>query len=279
MGLEYDGREFAGWAKQFHARTVQGELERMLGHLTFGPVEVTCAGRTDAGVHARGQVAHLDVTPERYERMMTGREPVTAARINRALTDEIRVTSLEIAPQGFDARFSALWREYTYRVCDNPLGPTPLARQTTLPYYRRLDVDRMNEAALQLLGERDFTPFCKPREFATNIRELQALHWARSADGDAVMTIRADAFCHSMVRHIVGALLPVGDSRKDISWPGEILASGRKDPGVAAMPPYPLTLERVGYPNDDEMWERQQITRNRRSIADMAADEGSEGDG
>jgi tRNA pseudouridine38-40 synthase len=258
---------------------VQGDLERMLGHLTYGHVDLTCAGRTDAGVHARGQVSHFDVTPERYERMLTCREPVNAARINRAISDDIRVTSLEIAPEGFDARFSALWRRYSYRVCDNPLGPTPLMRDVTLPWYRALDLDRMNEAALPLLGQQDFTPFCKPREGATNIRELQILRWDRSPEGDAIMTIQADAFCHSMVRHIVGALLPVGDRRRDISWVGEILASGRKNAGVAAMPPHPLVLEEVGYPADDELQARQDLTRARRSLGEESAEGSPDGSG
>jgi tRNA pseudouridine38-40 synthase len=279
MGIEYDGREFAGWAKQSHARTVQGDLERMLGHLTYGHVDLTCAGRTDAGVHARGQVSHFDVTPERYERMLTCREPVNAARINRAISDDIRVTSLEIAPEGFDARFSALWRRYSYRVCDNPLGPTPLMRDVTLPWYRALDLDRMNEAALPLLGQQDFTPFCKPREGATNIRELQILRWDRSPEGDAIMTIQADAFCHSMGRHLVGALLPVGDRRRDVSWVGEILGSGRKNAAVAAMAPHPLVLEEVGYPADDELQARQDLTRARRSLGEESAEGSPDGSG
>ena len=235
-------------------------MERMLGHVFAQRVELTCAGRTDAGVHARGQVAHVDVTywpPD-----------VDLARINRALPDDIRLTALGEAPPGFDARFSAIWREYAYRVMDGPIGPAPLERHTILPWPRLLDLDRMNQAAQSLLGEHDFTPFCKQREFASSVRELKVLRWGRDAAGAAVMTVRADAFCHSMVRSLVGAMLPVGDGRRPVAWPGDVLLAGTKDSSVAVMPAYPLVLESVGYPPVDELFARQALTRTFRVLGE-----------
>ena len=237
---------------------MQGELERVLGHLLGQEVEVVCAGRTDAGVHARGQVAHVDVA--------TWPNDVEAARINRALPDDIRVRALAPAPLGFDARFAAIWRQYSYRVCDDGLGPDPLQRHLVLPWPRPLDLERMNAAAQSLLGEHDFAPFCKARDFATTVRAVLALTWERESPGVAVMTIRADAFCHSMVRSIVGAMLPVGDGRKPVEWPGQVLRGGEKDSAVTTMPGYPLVLEAVGYPDDADLLARQQQTRSVRSL-------------
>jgi tRNA pseudouridine38-40 synthase len=239
-------------------RTVQGEVHRVLGHLFDEPVEVQCAGRTDAGVHARGQVAHVDVS--------TWPAEVDARRINRALPVDVRVLAIEVAPAGFDARFAASWRRYTYRVADDGLGPAPLQRHMTLPWHRPLDLDRMNEAAQALVGEHDFAPFCKRREFASTVRALQRLEWHRGYDGVAVMTVQADAFCHAMVRSLVGVMLPVGDGRRAVTWPGEVLRAGVKDSGVTTMPAFPLVLEEVGYPPDEQLHARQQETRTLRSL-------------
>lgn len=264
LGIAYDGRDFHGWGRQpEHAglRTVQGEMERVLGFLFHSPdVEVTCAGRTDAGVHASGQVAHADVSAWPAD--------VDVRRVNRALPDDIRVTSIAHAPAGFDARFSAIWRRYEYRVCDDPAGPDPLERHRTLFFPRPLDLDAMNEAAKALHGEHDFAAFCKPRDFATTVRAILDLEWRRDADGVAVMDIRADAFCHSMVRSVVGVLLPVGEGRKPVAWPGEVLAAAERSSGVTVMPPHPLTLVAVGYPPDDEMAARASETRRLRQLGD-----------
>ena len=255
LDISYDGRDFAGWARQPNLRTVQGELEQVLSTILRRPLEITCAGRTDAGVHARGQVAHLDVD------LMAWDQYFDVNRINRALPDDVRVWAVRPAPDGFDARFSALWRRYTYRVSDGPSGPDPLLRHMSLPWFRRLDLEAMNEAALGLNGEHDFTAFCKQRERATSIRKIEHLRWEREPDGTAVLTIQADAFCRSMVRSIVGALLPVGDGRKPVSWPATILAARERTAYAAVMPAYPLVLEEVGYPPDDELEARQRITR------------------
>ena len=229
----------------------------MLGHLFGEQVDLTCAGRTDAGVHARGQVAHMDVTA--YD------GSIDVGRINRALPDDIRVTSIEPITGDFDARFSALWRRYSYRVCDRPDGPDPLTRHMTLEHPRPLDIDRMNEAAKALIGEHDFASYCKLREGATTIREVLELYWERDANGDAVMHVKADAFCHSMVRSIVGALIPVGDGRKPTAYPGAALLTESRSAGVVVMPPHPLMLEDVGYPTARGLALRQSSTRAVRS--------------
>jgi tRNA pseudouridine38-40 synthase len=239
-------------------RTVQGELERVLGHLFGGEVELTCAGRTDAGVHARGQVAHVDLPLDCPD--------IDARRMNRALPDDVRVVRVAPAPRGFDARFAAIWRRYSYAVSDDGLGPAPLERHTVLPWHRPLDLDAMNEAAVGLLGEHDFAAFCKPRDFGSSVRALQVLRWYRRVDGVAVMDVRADAFCHSMVRSLVGAMLPVGDGRRSRDWPAAVLATGIRDSAVTVMPAFPLVLEEVGYPADDELLARQGQTRSFRTL-------------
>jgi len=237
---------------------VQGEVERVLTNLFRAAVQTTCAGRTDAGVHARGQVIHFDVPVDHPD--------IDSARVNRALPADIRIRDLEPAPEGFDARFSAIWRRYTYRVCDGSDGPDPLTRQVVLDWNRPLDLDRMNEAAHALIGTHDFAAYCKWREGATTIRELQHLQWERDEYGNAVMTIQADAFCHSMVRSIVGAMLPVGDGRKPVTWPGELIRAAQRESGVTVMPPHPLVLEQVGYPPDADLAARQQETRAFRTV-------------
>jgi len=239
---------------------VQGELERALGHLLGAELTITCAGRTDAGVHARGQVAHTDVPAH------VGDSALDRRRINRALPDDIRLLAVGPAPTGFDARFSALWRRYTYRVCDSIIGPNPLERHVTLRWTRELDLDRMNEAALGLLGEHDFAAFCRHRENGTSIRQLQSLRWRRQPDGIALMEIQSDAFCHSMVRSLVGVLLPVGDGRRPVDWPARILADRKRHSAVTVMPAHGLVLEEVAYPEDALMLERQSRTRTLRSL-------------
>ncbi|MEI6362158.1 MAG: tRNA pseudouridine(38-40) synthase TruA [Actinomycetes bacterium] len=261
LDIAYDGRDFSGWAKQTELRTVQGELERILGHLFGAPIDVTCAGRTDAGVHARGQVAHTDV-PAGVGASLELR------RVNRALPDDIRLNGMTVAPPGFDARFSALWRRYTYRVCDGLFGPDPLDRHVTLRWTRPLDLEQMNEAAQVLLGEHDFAAFCRHRERGTSIRELQSLRWGRTGDDIAEMSVKADAFCHSMVRSLVGVLLPVGDGRRPVSWPGEVLARRARHSAVTVMPAHGLVLEEVAYPADSQMLARQSRTRTLRTLSE-----------
>lgn len=254
IDLAYDGLGFAGWARQREQRTVQGEIERVLGYLLAREVSLVCAGRTDAGVHARGQVAHVDI-PQHC------RDAVSLRRLNQALPADIRVIELGIAPSGFDARFSALWRRYSYRVCDEVTGPDPLERHRILGWPKRLDERAMNEAASMLLGEHDFAAYCKRRPTGSTIRQLQACAWNRLLDGTLVLDIQADAFCHSMVRSLVGALIPVGDGRQSSDWPAEVLHARQRHSAAMVMPAYPLILEAVGYPSEDELLARQEITR------------------
>jgi tRNA pseudouridine38-40 synthase len=151
-------------------------------------------------------------------------------------------------------------------VCDTVIGPDPLDRHMTLRWTRELDLDRMNRAAQALVGQHDFAAFCRHRENGTSIRELQSLHWRRDAAGVAVMSVRSDAFCHSMVRSLVGVLLPVGDGRRPVAWPDEVLASRARHAAVTVMPAHGLVLEQVAYPDDDQLLERQSHTRSVRTL-------------
>ncbi|MEU0808808.1 tRNA pseudouridine(38-40) synthase TruA [Streptomyces sp. NPDC005970] len=267
LDLSYDGTDFSGWAKQRGrdtVRTVQGELESALQVVMRmqDPVELTVAGRTDAGVHARGQVAHVDlpepIWAEHREKLLR--------RLAGRLPHDIRVWSVAEAPPGFNARFSAIWRRYAYRVVDHPGGVDPLLRGHVLWHDWPLDVDAMNEAAQQLLGEHDFAAYCKKRDGATTIRTLQHLSWERGPDGIITATVRADAFCHNMVRALVGALLFVGDGHRPPDWPAKVLAAGVRDSAVHVVRPHGLTLEQVGYPADDQLAARNREARNRRSL-------------
>jgi tRNA pseudouridine38-40 synthase len=271
LDLAYDGTGFHGWADQPGLRTVQGLLEAALARaLRVEAVRVTCAGRTDTGVHARGQVVHLDVAQGTLE-AAAGRSsaPPTEAllhRLNGILPGDVRVRGLAEAPAGFDARFSPLWRRYAYRIADEPRLVDPLVRRTVLAWPRRLDVGGMREAAAPLLGEHDFAAFCKRREGATTIRTLLELSVDRDGDGLLVATVRADAFCHHMVRSLVGALVAVGERRREPDWVGQVLRAGARDPRVTVAPPHGLTLEEVGYPEEGELAARAVATRRVRTI-------------
>ncbi|QHC30930.1 MULTISPECIES: tRNA pseudouridine(38-40) synthase TruA [unclassified Streptomyces] len=265
LDLSYDGTDFHGWAKQAGGkRTVQGEIEDALRTVTRSKetYELTVAGRTDAGVHARGQVAHVDLPAELWAEH---REKLLK-RLAGRLSKDVRIWRLTEAPEGFNARFSAIWRRYAYRVTDNPGGVDPLLRGHVLWHDWPLDVDAMNEAARALLGEHDFAAYCKKREGATTIRTLQDLSLVRGADGVITATVRADAFCHNMVRSLIGALLFVGDGHRDPRWPGKVLAAGVRDSAVHVVRPHGLTLEEVGYPADELLAARNKEARNKRSL-------------
>lgn len=273
LDLAYHGAEFSGWARQRGRRTVQGELEDALQVVTRSaePFALTVAGRTDAGVHARGQVAHVDLPVELWA--LHGEKLLR--RLAGRLPGDIRVYRLSEAPAGFDARFAAIWRRYAYRVADNQGGVDPLLRGHVLWHDRPLDIAKMNEAARLLVGEHDFAAYCKKREGATTIRTLLELHWERvPADGHtaglagdlAVATVRADAFCHNMVRALVGAMLLVGDGHRPVEFPGEVLAGGVRNSAVNVIRPYGLTLEEVGYPADDQLAERNRTARRLRTL-------------
>jgi tRNA pseudouridine38-40 synthase len=279
LDLAYDGTDFHGWAAQPSLRTVQGTLETALARvLRLESVAVTCAGRTDTGVHARGQVVHVDVD-EGALRASAGRSTAPPAetllrKVNGVLPEDVRVLRTTPTPEGFDARFSALWRRYAYRIADAAPVVDPLARRHVLAWPRSLDLEAMNRASGLLLGEHDFAAFCRRREGATTIRRLLELTWTRDDRGRAVATVRADAFCHKMVRSLVGCLIAVGESRRDPSWAGEVLARGVRDPGVTVVHPHGLTLEEVGYPTDDDMAAQARATRTVRRPVQGASGRG-----
>lgn len=245
LDIAYDGTDFAGWAVQPGQRTVAGELQAWiprvlrLGH----PVTVVCAGRTDAGVHARGQVAHLDLAAEEMA------EPDRLRRrLGRVLPEDVVVHQVSAAPPGFDARFAASWRRYVYRLCDGETGPDPMIRRFVTRLRRPLDLAAVNAGATGLLGLRDFAAFCKRRDGATTIRTLLELRADRTPAGLVEVTVRADAFCHSMVRALVGALVEVGQGRRDGAWLAAVAAGRSRTSEVPVLPARGLTLEEVGYP-------------------------------
>ena len=277
MDLSYDGGGFSGWARQPGQRTVQQVLEDALSQVLRAdpPVQLTVAGRTDAGVHARGQVAHADLALAAW----LDAAPAILRRLARLLPPDVRVRRIGVAPDGFDARFSALCRRYSYRVCDDVTGPEPLRRHDTLWTRREIEIGPMNEAAALLLGEHDFAAFCRRREGATTVRELLSLSWSRpgppvpqsggpggGGPGSGVprvaeATVIADAFCHSMVRALVGALLKVGEGSRPPSWPAQVLTARVRDPAVPVVPAHGLCLEEVCYPQADQLARRALATR------------------
>ena len=221
LDLAYDGTAFAGWARQPNLRTVQGVLEGALATIfrRHGqPPTLTVAGRTDAGVHATGQVAHVDLTPDQVgsiERRSSEGVQALARRVNGilGLDSDVVVAAASVAPEGFDARFSAIWRRYEYRIADTSVEKNPVLRNHVLSYPAALDEQAMDAAASTLVGLHDWAAYCKPREGATTVRTLQDFRWTRNADGLLVARVKADAFCHSMVRSLVGACVAVGSAK------------------------------------------------------------------
>lgn len=281
LDLAYDGTDFTGWARQPGLRTVQGVLEDALATL-FGradaePPRLTVAGRTDVGVHAVGQVAHVDLAAAhlvQLERRPRGRGAGAAGvasiarRINGIVGQaaDVQILRASEAPAGFDARFSAVWRRYEYRIADARALHDPRTRDFTLWHPAELDVDAMDAAARSLLGLHDFAAYCRPREGATTIRTLQEFGWTRDADGVLVARVRADAFCHSMVRALVGACVAAGEGRFAADRVAGIRDEGRRTSEFIVMPARGLTLVEVGYPPDAELASRAEQTRARRGL-------------
>jgi tRNA pseudouridine38-40 synthase len=269
MDLAYDGTRFSGWASQPGRRTVQETVESAWGLiLRSKPPTLTVGGRTDAGVHARGSVAHLDIPVAQWT-ALPGRgtrspEESALARLAGTLPADVTVRSVQAAAPGFDARFSALRRRYSYRLCDRPASLDPLRRHDTVRLKKPVDVEAMNYAASTLLGLHDFAAFCRKREGATTTRTLLRLHFWREGDGVVVGAVEADAFCHSMVRSLVGAIVPVGQGQRHHDWPLTVLTGRARDPGVTVMPAHGLCLEEIVYPPDAELAARAQRTRSRR---------------
>lgn len=281
LDIAYDGAAFSGWARQPGLRTVQGALESALATVftRWGePPQLTVAGRTDAGVHATGQVAHVDLTAEQWAALTRPRRsapdgpPRTTLdglckRVNGIAAPEgdVVVTRASVAPDGFDARFSPLWRRYEYRIADADAPRDPRRRGHTVWHPTRLDPAAMERGALRLLGLHDFATFCKPREGATTIRTLQEFRWDREPDGVLVARLQADAFCHSMVRAMVGATVAVGEGRFGPERLEELRTAQARTSEFKTAPAKGLTLTEVGYPADDELAARASQTRARRS--------------
>ncbi|MBA2416371.1 MAG: tRNA pseudouridine(38-40) synthase TruA [Geodermatophilaceae bacterium] len=264
LDLAYDGTEFSGWAQQPGRRTVQGELEAALARVLRCPARLTVAGRTDAGVHATGQVAHVDLPSA----VWAAEEGRLLRRLAGVLPADIRVSALAQTWPGFHARFGALWRRYTYRLTDAPGGGSPLRRTDTVSWPRRLDDEAVAAAAVALLGVHDFAAFCRAREGGTTVRELQRLDWSRDEDAVLVAAVQADAFCHHMVRGLVGSLLAVGEGRRPVTWPASLLAHTERCHEIPVAPARGLTLVGVGYPADAAgLAARSAQTRVRRELS------------
>ncbi|WP_425303681.1 tRNA pseudouridine(38-40) synthase TruA [Nocardia wallacei] len=266
LDIAYDGTDFTGWARQPGLRTVQGVLEETLSKVLREPIQLTVAGRTDAGVHAEGQVAHFDTTAE-----FDG--PKLIHRLARFLPKDVRVTGIRVAPPEFDARFSAVRRHYAYRLTTAPYGAAPLQARSVVP-CRPVDLDAMREASRKLLGLHDFAAFCRRREGATTVRELQRFDWVVSEDSDAgrpdsghLLTayVSADAFCWSMVRSLVGAVLAVGEGRRTPEWVGGLLRERERSSSVTVAPAHGLSLIAVDYPADADLAARNAQTRETRT--------------
>ncbi|NDD90658.1 tRNA pseudouridine(38-40) synthase TruA [bacterium] len=259
IDFSYDGTDFSGWAKQPGLHTVQGSLDVALATiLRLDTIQSTVAGRTDAGVHATGQTAHIDVDdsvkPEQLLRQLNSILSGVAIHIHRVM----------VAPPGFDARYSPMFRRYEYRVSDAVGNRDPRTRNFTLWLDDHLDIDRMNAAATSILGLHDWTTYCKPRPRATRVRELQIFRWRREKDGTLVAEVQADAFCHNMVRNLVGMCIAVGRGKLTVSDAVKLREERARTSAFIVVPPHGLTLVEVGYPADDEVGERAELSRARR---------------
>ncbi|WP_067674139.1 tRNA pseudouridine(38-40) synthase TruA [Nocardia miyunensis] len=257
LDVSYDGTDFTGWARQPELRTVQGVLEESLSKVLREPIQLTVAGRTDAGVHAEGQVAHFDTAAGLdVDKLLH--------RLARFLPKDVRVTGIRPVPADFDARFSAIRRHYVYRLTSAPYGASPLQARSVVP-CRPVDLDAMREASRKLLGLHDFAAFCRRREGATTVRELQRFDWDRTGD---LLTahVSADAFCWSMVRSLVGGVLAVGEGRRTAEWIAGLLNERVRSSSVTVAPAHGLSLIAVDYPPDEDLATRNAQTREMRTV-------------
>jgi len=217
-------------------------------------------------VHALNQVAHFDLSQTQLARL--GRETIDdiAYKLNRLLPNDIRVTAVGVAPAGFDARFSAINRRYRYRLADNLAFKNPLETRFTLDVAGQLDIDAMTEAGGHLLGLHDFASFCKPREGSTTIRELQEITVSRGQGQVVEIEIQADAFCHNMVRSIVGALIAVGQGRATPAKIKQLLEQTNREGSYKVVSPHGLSLLKIGYPADDLLAAQAEKAQNLRTL-------------
>jgi tRNA pseudouridine38-40 synthase len=262
IDIAYDGTAFFGWATQPDRRTIQDLVEEAIARISRGDVESIVAGRTDAGVHATGQVIHVDLPDAVFSDGLTYID--LRYKLNRILDEDVRIMQISDAPEGFHARFSALRRIYTYKILDANEVIPPLSRYDVAPWYRPLDADLMNKASALVLGHHDFAAFCKFKEGGTTIRTLEKYQWHRDETGLLIAEVVADAFCYSMVRNLVGAVVCVADGRKDPSWMAELLANKERVSDSLVFPARGLSLTQVDYPSDQELLDRAKVTIGKR---------------
>jgi tRNA pseudouridine38-40 synthase len=269
IDLAYDGTDFYGFSKQSAHRTVAGELLSGLVKI-FGEDDedfrMRVAGRTDAGVHAQAQVAHLDLTSEQLKRIRRGHG--VAERLNKIIDPDVRVTAFEEADPGFHARFSALSRRYRYSIADRSVIPNPMTSRYMLEILWHLDTEPMVAAAKEFMGLRDFEAFCKEREGTTTIRELREISVKRRANGVIDIEIEADAFCHNMVRSIVGALMSAGSGRTTIAAIRRALKGKRNEHAYKVQAPQGLTLIKISYPAKSKLASQAELTQRMRTLDD-----------
>ncbi|HEY5854467.1 MAG TPA: tRNA pseudouridine(38-40) synthase TruA [Aldersonia sp.] len=265
LDIAYDGTDFHGWARQPWLRTVCGVLEDALSTVLREPVMLTVAGRTDAGVHAEGQVAHCDIRAgELSDLSVLPDPPNLLRRLARFLPPDVRITGITPVSAEFDARFTAIRRHYVYRLSTATFGVPPLQTRSRVAVRRPVDVDGMREASAKLLGLYDFAAFCRRREGATTVRELQRFDWTHEGD-DLDAHVAADAFCWSMVRSLVGAILAVGEGRRTPEWVAGLLDERERSSAVTVAPAHGLSLVRIDYPVEADWAERNSVTRDVRS--------------
>ncbi|MFR9854548.1 tRNA pseudouridine(38-40) synthase TruA [Corynebacterium striatum] len=275
LDLAYDGTDFHGWALQKgDLRTVQGILEDNLSMILRHDVELTVAGRTDAGVHSAGQVAHFDVPSEALDQRSIDGDPAKLVRrLAKLLPEDVRVHACTAAPEGFDARFSALQRHYVYRITTHPRGALPTRARDTAQWPKPVDIDAMQEAATTLVGLHDFAAFCKAKPHATTIRDLHSFEWVDVSTPTEPQLyearVCADAFCWSMVRSLVGCCLRVGEGARDVDFAAAMLAESQRSSQIPLAPAKGLSLVRVDYPADEELAARAAVTRDRRAADDV----------
>ena len=258
--LTYDGTNYAGWAKQPDQRTLQGALEDALAKILRTPINTVVAGRTDAGVHATGQVVHADLPEDAPNSRYRPDEDIWDLahfkfRLNQILEEDFRVLDVALAPINFDARFTASSRHYRYKLLDGNQDLLPLKRLDAATWFRPLDVELMNQASRPLLGKHDFLTFCRYREGATSLRTLLEFAWSRDSDGFVICNIAADGFGWNMVRNLVGAAVCVGEGRFAPGWMAEILEAKARVSDSYVFPARGLTLRHVEYPDASKLAE------------------------
>lgn len=271
LDLAYDGTDFHGWARQKDGlRTVQQTIEEKLAMVLRHPVELTVAGRTDAGVHASGQVAHFDTTRAALsQRSIDGDPTKLVRRLAKLLPVDVRVHTCTQVPDAFDARFSALRRHYIYRITTHPRGALPTRARDTATWFKPVDLDLMQQAADQLVGLNDFVAFCKAKPHATTIRELLAFEWKDVSTAEEPQLyeahVTADAFCWSMVRSLVGCCLRVGEGSRGVDFAAQMLKETTRSSQIPLADAQGLSLVGVDYPAEDQLAARAEMTRGRRA--------------